>query len=91
MNLFALTRAGWLVRQLGNVLVPLSRGKASGCSANPLDGVRPMAVPPSAVTIDPPTNDWTLPECVTDHETVTVHVPKSGVPPKADVYLTSPR
>ena len=50
---------------------------------------RPVAVPELAppVTIDPPTNDWTLPECVTEDETVTVHVPKSGVRPKADVYL----
>ena len=48
---------------------------------------RPAAVPAPPVTIDPPTNDWTLPECVTEDETVTVHVPKSGVRPKADVYL----
>jgi len=48
---------------------------------------RPAAVPTPPVTIDPPTNDWTLPECVTEDETVTVHVPKSGVRPKADVYL----
>ena len=37
------------------------------------------------VTIDPPANDLTLPECVTEEETVTVHVP--GVRPRADVYL----
>src|SRR6266511_3529121 len=41
----------------------------------------------SPATIDPPANEWTLPECVAEHETVTVHVPVSGVPPKADVYL----
>jgi hypothetical protein len=45
----------------------------------------PTPTPP--VTIDPPTNAWTLPECVTEDETVTVFVPKSTVPPKADVYL----
>jgi len=45
----------------------------------------PTPTPP--VTIDPPTNEWTLPECVTEDETVTVFVPKSTVPPKADVYL----
>ena len=45
----------------------------------------PTPTPP--VTIDPPTNEWTLPECVTEDETVTVFVPKSGVRPKADVYL----
>lgn len=49
---------------------------------------RPEPVPPpEPVTINPPTNTWTLPECVTEQETVTVHVPKSHVPPKADVYL----
>ena len=47
----------------------------------------PPLAPTPPVTIDPPTNDWVLPECVTEHETVTVHVPKSGVRPKADVYL----
>jgi hypothetical protein len=48
---------------------------------------RPALTPTPPVTIDPPANEWTLPECVTEDETVTVFVPKSGVPPKADVYL----
>src|SRR6266511_417128 len=48
---------------------------------------RPFETPAAPVTIDPPANEWTLPECVAEHETVTVHVPVSGVPPKADVYL----
>ena len=48
---------------------------------------RPTLTPTPPVTIDPPTNEWTLPECVTEDETVTVFVPESGVPPKADVYL----
>jgi hypothetical protein len=48
---------------------------------------RPTLAPTPPVTIDPPANEWTLPECVTEDETVTVFVPKSGVPPKADVYL----
>src|SRR6266540_1146740 len=48
---------------------------------------RPVETPAAPVTIDPPANEWTLPECVAEHETVTVHVPVSGVPPKADVYL----
>jgi hypothetical protein len=48
---------------------------------------RPTLTPTPPVTIDPPTNEWTLPECVTEDETVTVFVPKSRVPPKADVYL----
>ena len=39
------------------------------------------------ITVEPPTNTWTLPECVTERETVTVRVPESTVPPKADVYL----
>ena len=48
---------------------------------------RPVEAPTEPVTIDPTANDLTLPECVTELETVTVHVPVSGVPPKADVYL----
>jgi hypothetical protein len=48
---------------------------------------RPAAVPAPPVTVDPPVNDLILPECVTQVETVTIHVPPSGVPPKADVYL----
>lgn len=48
---------------------------------------RPAAAPTPPVTIDPAANDLTLPECVTEQETVTVHLPKSGIPPKADVYL----
>src|SRR6266704_2614784 len=48
---------------------------------------RPVEAPTGPVTIDPAANEWTLPECVTEHETVTVHVLRSGVPPKADVYL----
>ena len=39
------------------------------------------------VSIDPPTNTWTLPKCATERETVTVTVPPFGGPPKADVYL----
>lgn len=48
---------------------------------------RPTAAPIQPVTIDPAANDLVLPECVTERETVTVHVPVSGVQPKADVYL----
>jgi hypothetical protein len=48
---------------------------------------RPIEAPTQPVTVDPATNELTLPECVTERETVTVHVPVSGVPPKADVYL----
>jgi hypothetical protein len=48
---------------------------------------RAEARPGEPITIDPPTNDLTLPECVTQRETVTVSVPESGTPPKADVYL----
>ncbi|TCC01952.1 hypothetical protein [Kribbella soli] len=51
----------------------------------------PAAAPAVAavepVTVDPPTNTWVLPECVTEHETVTVQIPQSRIPPKADVYL----
>jgi len=46
---------------------------------------RPAVTPAPSVTIDPPVNNLTLPECVTEEETVTVHVP-TGVA-KADVYL----
>lgn len=48
---------------------------------------RPAPAPTPPVSIDPSSNDLTLPECVTEEETVTVFVPKSGVPPMADVYL----
>jgi hypothetical protein len=47
----------------------------------------PTTPPPQPVTINPAANDLTLPECVTEDETITVHVPVSGVPPKADIYL----
>jgi hypothetical protein len=46
---------------------------------------RPAGAPPQPVTIDPPVNDLTLPECVTEDETVTVKVPPGQ--PQADVYL----
>lgn len=39
------------------------------------------------VTIDPTTNDWRLNRCERVTETITVTVPKSSAPPKADVYL----
>jgi Integrin beta chain VWA domain len=48
---------------------------------------RPVEVPTAPITIDPPANELTLPECATQRETVTVNVPESGLPPKADVYL----
>jgi hypothetical protein len=48
---------------------------------------RPVEALAAPITIDPPANEWTLAECATEHETVTVHVPVSGAPPKADVYL----
>ena len=35
----ALMTAGWLVSQMGDVLVPLPGREASGCIANPLDGI----------------------------------------------------
>jgi hypothetical protein len=41
----ALMTAGWLVSQLGDVLVPLPGGEAAGCGANPLDGVLDVQVP----------------------------------------------
>jgi hypothetical protein len=47
---------------------------------------RPIEAPTQPVTIDPAANDLTLPECATETETVTVHVPVSGVR-RADVYL----
>ncbi len=47
----------------------------------------PAGAPPQPITIDPAANDLTLPECATEDETITVHVPISGVPPQADVYL----
>jgi hypothetical protein len=46
---------------------------------------RPAVIPAPSVTIDPPVNNLTLSECVTEEETVTVNVP-AGVA-KADVYL----
>jgi len=47
----------------------------------------PAGAPPQPITIDPAANDLALPECATEDETITVHVPISGVPPQADVYL----
>jgi hypothetical protein len=44
---------------------------------------------PDPVTIDPSTNDLTLPLCKQESERITVTIPKSGVKPKADVYLLS--
>ncbi len=46
---------------------------------------RPAVAAAPLVTIDPPVNNLTLPECVTEEETVTVHVPAGAA--KADVYL----
>jgi hypothetical protein len=69
---------------------PLRRFEAlhgRGFFAAPVIRERPAAVPLAPVTIDPPLNNWTLPECVTEDETVTVHVPKSSIRPMADVYL----
>lgn len=39
------------------------------------------------VTIDPRTNDWRLNRCERVTEKITVTVPPSSAPPKADVYL----
>jgi hypothetical protein len=39
------------------------------------------------VTIDPTSNDWRLNRCERVTEKITVTVPKSSAPPKADVYL----
>ncbi len=39
------------------------------------------------ITIDPTTNDWRLNRCDRVTEKITVTVPKSSAPPKADVYL----
>jgi hypothetical protein len=48
-----------------------------------------LAAPPARVTIDPTSNDLTLLKCQREAERITVTVPKSGVKPKADVYLLS--
>ena len=37
--------AGRLVPQLTDVLIPLPGGEASGCGANPVDGVLDVQVP----------------------------------------------
>ncbi|WP_243073925.1 hypothetical protein [Microbacterium sp. SS28] len=39
------------------------------------------------IRIDPTTNDWRLNRCERVTEKITVTVPKSSAPPKADVYL----
>ena len=49
---------------------------------------RPAAVP-ERVSIDPAVNDLSLPDCKQQPEQITVTIPKSGVKPKADVYLLS--
>ena len=43
--------------------------------------------PREPVTIDPKTNDWRLNRCERVTEKITVTVPKTSAPPKADVYL----
>ncbi|WP_345802848.1 hypothetical protein AAIB33_07125 [Microbacterium sp. AZCO] len=43
--------------------------------------------PKEPITIDPTTNDWRLSRCERVAEKITVTVPKSSAPPKADVYL----
>jgi hypothetical protein len=48
---------------------------------------QPVPVTIDPVVIDPTSNDLVLAECSTQRETITVTVPKSGVAPKADVYL----
>jgi hypothetical protein len=48
---------------------------------------RVAAVAFAAVTVDPPSNDWTLSECDTAKEIVTVTVPPTGAAPRADVHL----
>ena len=50
---------------------------------------RLIAAAPERVTIDPTFNDLTLPDCKRQSEKITVTIPKSGVKPKADVYLLS--
>jgi len=83
-------RAASVVIDAGGEAQPLRRLEAlygRGFLAPAVVRERAPVAPAPPVTIDPPTNEWTLPECVTEHETVTVHVPKSGVRPKADVYL----
>ncbi len=47
----------------------------------------PVVVRRDPVRINPISNNWTLPKCATEHETVVVTIPKSGANPKADVYL----
>jgi Integrin beta chain VWA domain len=51
------------------------------------EGPEPRERAADPVKVEPATNDLTLPECVTQRETITVTVPKSSVRPKADVYL----
>ena len=45
LNRSRLMNAGWLVRQLGDVLVPLLGREASGCGTDPFDGVLDVQVP----------------------------------------------
>jgi hypothetical protein len=52
----------------------------------PVGHIRPFE-PKEPVTIDPTTNDWRLNRCDRVTEKITVTVPKSSAPPKADVYL----
>lgn len=83
-------RAASVVVDASGEVQPLRRLEAlygRGFLAPGVARERPTLAPTPPVTIDPPTNEWTLPECVTEDETVTVFVPKSGVRPKADVYL----
>ncbi len=83
-------RAASVVVDASGAAQPLRRFEAlygRGFFAAEVVRERPAAAPTPPVTIDPAANDLTLPECVTEQETVTVHVPKSGIPPKADVYL----
>jgi len=62
-------------------------GRRLFAPSSPASVAPPTATAIEPVSIDPPVNNWTLAECVTERETVTVQVPVSGVSPTADVYL----
>ena len=71
-------RAASVVVDASGAAQPLRRFEALyGRGFFAAEGVRerPAAAPTPPVTIDPAANDLTLPECVTEEETVTVHVP----------------
>jgi hypothetical protein len=77
--------ASGVVRPLEMLERLLGGGKLFVADFPPVGDVPPVRTRP--VAIDPRTNDWRLNRCERVTEKITVTVPPSSAPPKADVYL----